>query len=147
MRGLFVFLTLASSPVAAGIYGAESWGEMYWGTNTATSPTLAPEIASAVASEDQITITLESFPVGTGADGWSAVTSFIVSCGAATVETSDSAVTISGLEGDTEYSCSVTASNAQGDGPATLQLITTDPALKGLNILLICSVVECGVKI
>jgi hydroxymethylglutaryl-CoA reductase len=146
MRGLFLLLTLVSSPVAAGVYGAESWGEMYWGANAATAPTSAPTIASAVASDDQITITLESFPVGTGADGWSAVTSFIVSCGETTIETSESAVTISGLEGDTEYSCSVIASNAQGDGPATLRLIVTEPALKGLNILLICSVVECGVK-
>ena len=147
MRYLFfLFLIMAADYAVAGIYGSENWGEMYWGDNPVTAPTAAPTIASAVATEDQITITLDDFPVGTGADGWSAVTSFIVTCGATTVETSESAVTISGLEGDTDYSCSVTASNAQGESPALVQVVTTDIALKGLNILLICSVTDCGVS-
>ncbi len=145
----FYFLTTAlliCSHADAGIYGSENWGEMYWGDNPATAPTQAPTIAAAVATEDQITITLDDFPVGTGADGWSAVTSFIVTCGATTVETSESAVTITGLEGDTDYSCSVTASNSEGDSPALVQVVTTDPLLKGLNIMLICSAIECGVQ-
>jgi len=143
---LVIFLSLFSLPTLAGIYGSENWGEMYWGDNSATAPTQAPTIASVVATEDQITITLDDFPVGTGADGWSAVTSFIVTCGATTVETSESAVTITGLEGDTAYSCSVTASNAQGESPELIQVVTTDGALDGLNIMLICSVVDCGGK-
>ena len=119
---------------------------MYWGDNPVTAPTQPPTIASAVATEDQITITLDDFPVGTGADGWSAVTSFTVTCGATTVETSESAVTITGLEGDTDYSCSITASNAQGDSPTLVRVVTTNPLLlKGLNIMLICSVTDCGV--
>lgn len=142
----YLALLLICSHANAGVYGSENWGEMYWGDNPATAPSQAPTIASAVATEDQITITLDDFPVGTGADGWSAVTSFIVTCGATTVETSKSAVTITGLEGDTDYSCSVTASNAQGDSPALVQVVTTDPHLKGLNIMLICSVTKCGVR-
>ena len=145
MRYLLFLLVTVSTQSIAGTYG-ERWGEMYWGDNPVTAPTAAPTIASAVATDDQITITLDEFPIGTGADGWSAVTSFIVTCGATTVETSESAVTISGLEGDTQYSCSVTASNAQGDSPALVQVVTTDAALKGLNILLICSVTECGAR-
>ena len=143
MRYLFVLILIFSGHAHAGVYGSENWGEMYWGDNPATAPTQAPTIASAVATEDQITITLDDFPVGTGADGWSAVTSFIVTCGATTVETSESAVTITGLEGDTTYSCSVTASNAQGDSPELVQVVTTDSALGGLNIILICSAIEC----
>jgi len=143
MRYLLFLLVTVSTQSIAGTYG-ERWGEMYWGDNPVTAPTAAPTIASAVATEDQITITLDEFPIGTGADGWSAVTSFIVTCGATTVETSESAVTISGLEGDTQYSCSVTASNAQGDSPALVQVVTTDAALKGLNVLLICTIAECG---
>ena len=54
-----------------------------------------------------------------------------------------SAVTITGLEGDTDYSCSVRASNAQGDSPAFVQVVTTDSALGGLNIILLCSVIDC----
>lgn len=143
MKYLLLLLVAVSTQSVAGTYG-EKWGEMYWGENPVTAPTAAPTIASAVATEDQITITLDDFPIGTGADGWSAVTSFIVTCGAATVETSEPAVTISGLEGDTDYSCSITASNAQGESPALVQVVTTDVALKGLNILLICSVTDCG---
>lgn len=139
---MFACLCLSNAS-NAGIYGAENWGEMYWGDNAVTTPTAAPTIASAVATEDQITITLDDFPVGTGADGWSAVTSFIVTCGATTVETSQSAVTITGLEGDTDYSCSVRASNAQGDSPTSVQVVTTDSALGGLNIILLCSVIDC----
>ena len=88
MRYLQLLLVAVSTPAFAGTYGAENWGEMYWGDNPVTAPTAAPTIASAVATEDQITITLADFPVGTGADGWSAVTSFIVTCGATRVETS-----------------------------------------------------------
>ena len=146
MRYRLLLILMFSGHAMAGVYGSENWGEMYWGDNPTTAPTEAPTIASAVATEDQITITLDDFPVGTGADGWSAVTSFIVTCGAITVETSESAVTITGLEGDTNYSCSVTASNAQGDSPELIQVVTTDGALDGLNIMLICSVVDCGGK-
>ena len=144
MRYLLLIPLMMSGHAMAGVYGSENWGEMYWGDNPATAPTQAPTIASAVATEDQITITLDDFPVGTGADGWSAVTSFIVTCGVTTVETSESAVTITGLEGDTAYSCSVTASNAQGDSPEFIQVVTTDSALGGLNIILICSAIDCG---
>lgn len=146
MRYLLLVILMFSGHAMAGIYGSENWGEMYWGDNSATAPTQAPTIASVVATEDQITITLDDFPVGTGADGWSAVTSYTVTCGETTVETSESAVTITGLEGDTDYSCSVTASNAQGDSPELIQVVITDRALDGLNIMLICSVVDCGGK-
>ena len=144
MRLAFLLLlSVAWSQVNAGVYGSENWGEIYWGDNPTTALISAPTIASAVAIEDQITITLDDFPVGTGADGWSAVTSFIVTCGATTVETSESAVTITGLEGDTAYSCSVTASNAPVDSPALVQVVTTDD-LEGLNIILVCSVIDCS---
>ena len=146
MRYRLLLILMFSGHAMAGVYGSENWGEMYWGDNPTTAPTEAPTIASAVATEDQITITLDDFPVGTGADGWSAVTSFIVTCGATTVETSESSVTITGLDGATDYSCSVTASNALGDSPALVQVVTTDSALDGLNIMLICSVVDCGGK-
>ena len=60
---------------------------MYWGDNSATAPTEAPSIASAVATENQIIITLDNFPVGIGADGWSAITSYTVTCGETSVTT------------------------------------------------------------
>ena len=145
MRFLFlVFLSFACINANAGVYGSENWGEMYWGDNPTTAPTSAPTIASAVATEDQITITLDDFPVGTGADGWSAVTSYTVTCGETSAEASGTEVTITGLDGDIDYSCSVTASNAQGEGPEIIRVVTTAAGLKGINFLLICSAIECG---
>jgi hypothetical protein len=139
-----VFLSFACINANAGVYGSENWGEMYWGDNPTTAPTSAPTIASAVATEDQITITLNDFPVGTGADGWSAVTSYTVTCGETSAEASGTEVTITGLDGDTDYSCSVTASNFQGEGPEVIRVVTTAAGLKGINFLLICSAIECG---
>ena len=144
MKYCFVLLWLLSVNASAGIYGSENWGEMYWGDNPATIPTSAPTIASAVATEDQITITLDDFPVGTGADGWSAVTSYTVTCGETSVETSDTSVTITGLDSDTEYSCSVSASNAVGSSPTTVKVVMTDGMLQGLQIFLICSAIDCS---
>jgi hypothetical protein len=139
-----LLLTIACGNANAGVYGSENWGEMYWGDSPATAPTSAPTIASAVATEDQITIILDDFPVGTGADGWSAVTSYTVTCGETSAEASGTEVTITGLNGDTDYSCSVTASNAQGEGPEVIRVVTTAAGLKGINFLLICSAIECG---
>ena len=148
MRLVLVSIALLiSSHALAGKYGAENWGEMYWGDNAVSSPTGAPTIASVVAESDQITITLTDFPQGTGADGWSAITSYTVTCGQTSVETSENSVTITGLSSDTEYSCSVSASNAVGTGPTTVKLVITDAELRGLNILLICSAIDCTPKI
>jgi len=133
-----------SKSVIAGVYGSERWGEMYWGANTVLAPVGSPSITSATASDDQITIVLDDFPVGTGDDGWSAVTSYTVTCGASSVTTSDSEVTITGLDGDTSYSCSVTANNREGTGPELVRVVTTDPALTGLNITLICAAIDCN---
>ena len=144
MKKYLLLLCVFSMNTTAGVYGDENWGEMYWGYNPATAPTSAPTIASAVATEDQITITLEGFPVGTGADGWSAVTSYTVTCGETSAEASGTEVTITGLDGGTDYSCSVTASNAQGEGPEIIRVVTTAAGLKGINFLLICAAIECG---
>ena len=144
MRFRFLLsLMLVCSSANAGIYGSENWGEMYWGDNPATAPTEAPSIVSAVAIEDQITITLDNFPVGTGADGWSAVTSYTVTCGETSVTTSETAVTITGLDSDTNYSCSVTASNAQGESPDLVKVVATDAVIQGMNIVLICAAIDC----
>lgn len=127
----------------AGTYGAENWGEMYWGDNPVSAPTSAPTILSAVATEEDITITLDGIAQGTGEDGWSAITSYIVTCGTESVEANEGTVVISGLEGDTKYSCSVSAVNASGEGPAALQVVTTEAALEGMNFILVCAAIDC----
>lgn len=143
LRISLFLLSFFATAAQAGTYGAENWGEMYWGDNPVTAPIGSPTIQSAVASEDQITITLGDFPQGNGDDGWSAITSYVVTCGATSVETTENSVVITGLSDDTEYSCSVTASNAVGEGPATVRVVTTEGALRGMNFLLICSAIDC----
>lgn len=144
IRSVLFLLWFLACNANAGIYGDEKWGEMYWGDNPATAPMSAPTITSAVASEDQITVTLNDFPTGTGADGWSAVTSFTVTCGERSTEVSGNEVTITGLDEDTAYSCTVTANNAVGSGPEVIKVVTTAAALKGMNLILICSAIDCG---
>jgi len=127
----------------AGTYGAENWGEMYWGENPVSSPIASPTILSAVATDENITITLDGIAQGTGEDGWSAITSYVVTCGTQSVVSSDGAVVITGLESDTKYSCSVSAVNAQGEGPAAMQVVATEAALQGMNFILICAALDC----
>lgn len=144
IRALLIFLWCFARSATAGVYGSENWGEMYWGDNPASAPLSAPTIASAVAEEDRITITLNDFPTGTGADGWSAVMSFTVTCGELSSEVNGNEVTITGLDEDTAYSCSVSANNAVGSGPEVIKVVTTAAALKGMNLILICSAIDCG---
>ena len=138
------FMAVLPSFAHAGVYGAENWGEMYWGENPTSPPTGLPIIESVTTEADQITIALSEFPQGTGEDGWSAVTSYTVTCGESSADTIGNAVTITGLDSDTEYSCSISAVNAEGEGPSRIELVITDRELNGLNILLICSALDCN---
>jgi hypothetical protein len=144
IRAFPIILWFYTCSAMAGVYGSENWGEMYWGDNPATAPISVPTIASAVVEEDRITITLNDFPTGTGADGWSAVTSFTVTCGELSSEVNGNEVTITGLNEDTAYSCVVTANNALGSGPEVIKVVTTAAALKGMNFILICAAIDCG---
>ena len=115
---------------------------MYWGDNPVTVPGSAPTITSAVAYEDQITITLDDFPIGTGADGWSAITSFTVTCGDFSTETTENQVIITGLESDTEYACSVIGNNAIEPAPTLFESLRRRQLFR--DNLLICSAIDCG---
>lgn len=135
-------LTVCSTAALAGNWG-ESWGRMYWGDNPTSAPA-APTIDSVVADSDTITITMAPYPQGDGTDGWSAVYEYQVVCGNLDSVTFTDTVTIQNLDSDTEYSCAVTATNEIGDSDQTLQVVMTDVALGGLNIILICGAIDCG---
>jgi hypothetical protein len=131
----------------AGVYGQENWGQMYWGDNAATSPTGLPSIESLSVTDNQVTIVIDSFPTGTGADGWSAVTSYNVTCGDVSVTTQESSVVLQGLESGTEYSCTVSANNSFGAGPALARFVTTTGGSGSLNIVLVCAATnQCGLS-
>ena len=139
---LAALLTVCSTAALAGNWG-ESWGRMYWGDNPTSAPA-APTIDSVVADSDTITITMAPYPQGDGTDGWSAVYEYQVVCGNLDSVTFTDTVTIQNLDSDTEYSCAVTATNEIGDSDQTLQVVMTDVALGGLNIILICGAIDCS---
>lgn len=144
---LLSVLATSSSFVWGGIYGSESWGEMYWGDNPTTAPTGLPSISSINVMDNEITIVLDDFPKATGEDGWSAVTSFTIQCGNAVVETSDNTAVLTGLAPSTTYRCTVTANNSLGSGPALANFVTTSGSTGELNIALICAATgKCGVS-
>ena len=134
---------LVPSAAWAGIWGHESWGRMYWGSNTASAPTSAPQIESVVADTETLTITMSNYPSGTGADGWSAIYEYQVVCGSLDPVVFTQTVTIDGLDPNEDYSCAVVARNEKGDSATTTQVVTTD-ALSGLNIILLCAAIDCA---
>ncbi|MGD2009113.1 MAG: fibronectin type III domain-containing protein [Cellvibrionales bacterium] len=140
---LATFLSVSSTAALAGKWG-ESWGRMYWGDTPDPSTPAAPTIESVVADSDTITITMAPYPQGDGTDGWSAVYEYQVVCGNLDPVTFTDTVTIQNLDSDTEYSCAVTATNEVGNGDQTLQVVMTDAALQGLNIIMLCAAIDCG---
>lgn len=134
---------MLSSAAHAGKWGEESWGRMYWGSNTASAPTSAPQIESVIADTDTLTITMSNYPSGNGTDGLSTVYEYQIICGALDPVAFTETVTIDGLEPDEDYSCAVIARNEKGDSAATTQVVTTD-ALNGLNIILLCAAIDCA---
>jgi predicted RNA-binding protein with TRAM domain len=133
-------LLMGLSPdLLAGTWGQENWGQMYWGDNPVSSPVTAPAIQSIVAEGDDLIVTIADY--GAGADGWSVIQNFTVTCGEEGTVTSDSSpVRVTGLEPDTEYECSVIATNAVGDSPPSVRLASTEAAISGLNIVIIRAV-------
>ena len=150
MRGSIVAILLAGSlafEAVAGVYGEENWGQMYWGDNPATSPIGLPSIESITATDNQISIVIGSFPQGNGEDGWSKITSYTVTCGSVSVSTTETTAVLEGLESGTEYSCTVSANNAFGSGPALASFVSTTGDTGSLNIMLICAATNmCGLS-
>ena len=141
----FLIGLVLSLPAAAwaSVWGQESWGRMYWGSNTTSTPFSAPQIESVVADTDTLTITMSNYPSGDGTDGWSSVYGYQIVCGSLDPVAFEQTVTIDGLEPGEDCSCAVVAQNEIGDITATTQVVTTD-ALSGLNIILLCAAIDCS---
>lgn len=131
-------LTMLATGAGAGTWGQENWGEMYWGSNPVSPPAVAPTVESIVADGTDLLVTISDY--APGEDGWSGITGYTVTCGASgSVSSVSSPIRVEGLEGDTDYECIVTATNAQGESEPSLQLATTGSPLSGLNITIIYS--------
>ena len=134
---LTVSLLSASVASQAGVWGQENWGEMYWGSNPVSAPS-APVISSIVADGADLIVRIADYQPGD--DGWSVVTNYTVSCGQISSEApSGSAIRVTGLASETQYACSVSATNAAGQSESSVSLATTEPELQGLNLILIRS--------
>ena len=75
---------------------------------------------------------LKNFQIGTGADRWSAVTTYKVTFNETSVKTPETRFTIPGLDKNTNYARSVIASNAQGESPRLIKVAATDPTRQGM---------------
>lgn len=136
---LLTIAALASAHTHAGTWGTGKWGQMYWGSNPETAPTVAPTFSAKVDGTD-ITLTLTNLLTGQQA-GWSAITQFEVTCGnQPTVLISADNPILTNLDPDTEYTCTIVALNEAngqtGRSPAGAFTATTD-SIGGLPVWLL----------
>ena len=123
---LFAITFVNCAPVLGANYGLQAWGQMYWGTNEAGTPTTAPVIISSDVGTYSVALTLQDFPTGTGDDGWSVVTSFRLQCADQSVTSQSNTLELDGLVTNTTYECFVLAINAFGEGPKNSFSVTTE---------------------
>lgn len=134
---------LLSSAVFAGTWGEGKWGYMYWGSNTETPPTVAPQVSASGNGPDEISLTITNLLTG-AENGWSGVTHFVVTCtGNDPVQISATNPVLTGLEPGTDYSCSIVAYNAKGMSPWGQFSATTD-SMGGLPIWLLYQATQQG---
>ena len=136
---LLTLALTAPSFVQAGTWGTGKWGQMYWGSNPETAPTVAPTV-NAQGDGTDITFTLTNLLTGQQV-GWSAITQFEVTCGSQpTVLISADNPRLTNLVPDTEYTCTIVALNEPngqtGRSPAGTFTATTD-SLGGLPVWLL----------
>ena len=128
---LIVLAAIISADSAlAGEWGLGKWGQMYWGSNPESAPSVAPAV-SAQGDGSDITFTLTNLTTGQEV-GYSAIVQFEVTCGdLAPVLISVDNPRLTDLEPDTEYSCSIVAINEPngetGRSPTGFFTAVTDP--------------------
>ena len=136
---LLILALMVVSPANDGTWGVGKWGQMYWGSNPETEPTVAPTV-NAQGDGTDITFTLTNLLTGQEV-GWSAITQFEVTCGnQPTVLISADNPKLTNLDPETEYTCTVVALNEPngqtGRSPAGTFTATTD-SLGGLPVWLL----------
>ena len=94
---------------------------------TYATPPAAPMIGTATAGNGQITV-LFTAPASTGG---SAITSYKATCGSQSVSGTASPITVTGLSNGTSYTCTVTASNAEGVSASSAASNSVTPSSTG----------------
>ena len=135
--------TLLPLSGSAGNWDQENWDEMYWDGGPVSKPTTAPQTQVAVDGTD-ISVTILNYTEGSGEDGWSAILGYDVTCldsgGAQTY--SGSSFSLTDLDEETEYTCTVSAFNSQGYGPESQFVATTEFMPGGLPIWLLYEAIK-----
>ena len=132
----FLAMIVATASAQAGVWGSEKWGQMYWGDNSTSAPIVAPRVVSTVVDGDTITFEIEGYTPGD--DGWSVVEYYSVSCGEGiSANASDQTLVVRNVEGDTDYTCEITATNAFGESTPTVQQVTVEALRTGLPVWLL----------
>ena len=138
-------IAVALTPLSgtAGDWDQENWDEMYWDGEAVSKPTAAPQTQVAVDGTD-ISVTILNYTEGSGEDGWSAILGYDVTCldsgGAQTY--SGSSFSLTDLDEETEYTCTVSAFNSQGYGPESQFVATTEFMPGGLPIWLLYEAIK-----
>jgi hypothetical protein len=131
----FVLTTISAT--SAGTWGQESWGQMYWGDNPVSAPVTAPTVSVEVDGADFIAL-VSGYTEGNGNDGWSVIVGYSISCSnESTLESASPVLSVSDLEPDTDYTCSVVATNAQGSSPQAFFTQRTGLNSTGLPVWLL----------
>ena len=141
---LLILALIVISPAHAGTWGVGKWGQMYWGSNQETAPTVAPAV-DAQGDGTDIALTVTNLLTGQEV-GWSAITQFEVTCGnQATVLISADNPRMTNLDPGTEYTCTIVGLNEPngqaGRSPAGTFTATTD-SLGGLPVWLLYQAIQ-----
>ncbi|MEM1113379.1 MAG: hypothetical protein AAGI11_15810 [Pseudomonadota bacterium] len=128
----FALGALPLSQAHAGNWG-ENWGTLVWSAagGGITVPA-APTITSIEPTIGGLTVFFTS-----GGDGGADITEFTVTCGGVSASGSSSPITVDGLDGNTDVSCSVTATNSQGTSTASASQSAAALAIPRLNLIII----------
>jgi hypothetical protein len=127
----YTFTVTATNSVGTGSASAASNSVVPSAPAAATVPG-APVIGSATAGDEQISVAFSA----PASNGGAAISSYTATCGAASASGSVSPIVVTGLTNGTPYTCTVTATNSVGTGPASAASNTVTPSVPpvgGLN--------------
>ena len=128
--------TLSMRPEEGGSYGQFSYTLLSSSTSCSSGEPFFASIAAADTGVDEISLTV------TAEAGSAIITSYDAECEdvsgtTTTASSSDTSITVSGLETGADYTCTVTATNSVGTSVASAPSETLTPSTQGLPIWLL----------
>ena len=128
--------TLSMRPEEGGSYGQFSYTLLSSSTSCSSGEPFFASIAAADAGVDEISLTVAAEAGSATITGYDAECED-VSGTTTTASSSDTSITVSGLETGADYTCTVTATNSVGTSVASAPSETLTPSTQGLPIWLL----------